>query len=122
MVFLKEFPQKAHFEKNKQTKSMKNYPECNEFVMYTSGLCLEQLSTSTTSKFKAAEKEEKILKCFELAGDLALLCLQVQIGFYAPNFEKVDGAYCFWSVRGCVHGWVTLFVPTVTFKQLKLES
>ena len=21
---------------------------------------------------------------------------------YAPNFEKVDGAYCFWSVRGCV--------------------
>ena len=27
---------------------------------------------------------------------------------YAPNFEKVDGAYCFWSVhalvRGCVGG------------------
>ena len=45
---------------------------------------------------------------------------------YAPNFEKVDGAYCFWSVRGwvrgCVRGWVTLFVPTVTFKPLKLES
>ena len=45
---------------------------------------------------------------------------------YAPNFEKVDGAYCFWSVRGwvraCVRGWVTLFVPTLTFKQLKLES
>ena len=46
--------------------------------------------------------------------------------FYAPNFEKVDGAYCFWSVRGwvraCVRAWVTLFVPTVTFKPLKLES
>ena len=42
---------------------------------------------------------------------------------YAPNFEKVDGAYCFWSVRGgCVGAWVTLFVPTVTFKPLKLES
>ena len=45
---------------------------------------------------------------------------------YAPNFEKVDGAYCFWSVRawvgGCVRGCVTLFVPTVTFKPLKLES
>ena len=41
---------------------------------------------------------------------------------YAPNFEKVDGAYCFWSVRGCVRAWVTLFVPTVTFKPLKLES
>ena len=48
------------------------------------------------------------------------------VHFYAPNFEKVDGAYCFWSVRGCVRGWVracvTLFVPTVTFKPLKLES
>ena len=46
--------------------------------------------------------------------------------YYAPNFEKVDGAYCFWSVRGCVGAWVgawvTLFVPTVTFKPLKLES
>ena len=45
---------------------------------------------------------------------------------YAPNFEKVDGAYCFWSVRGWVRAWVgawvTLFVPTVTFKPLKLES
>ena len=41
---------------------------------------------------------------------------------YAPNFEKVDGAYCFWSVRALVRGWVTLFVPTVTFKPLKLES
>ena len=38
--------------------------------------------------------------------------------YYAPNFEKVDGAYCCWSVGA----WVTLFVPTVTFKPLKLES
>ena len=38
---------------------------------------------------------------------------------YAPNFEKVDGAYCFWSVGA----WVGhTFVPTVTFKPLKLES
>ena len=46
------------------------------------------------------------------------------VGFsnYAPNFEKVDGAYCFWSVRACVGAWVTLFVPNVTFKPLKLES
>ena len=41
---------------------------------------------------------------------------------FSPNFQKVDGAYCFWSVRGCVRGWVTLFVPTVTYKPLKLES
>ena len=26
--------------------------------------------------------------------------------FHAPNFEKVDGAYCFWSVRGWVRAWV----------------
>ena len=25
---------------------------------------------------------------------------------YAPNFEKVDGAYCFWSVRAWVRAWV----------------
>ena len=49
------------------------------------------------------------------------LTVQQQLD-YAPNFEKVDGAYCFWSVRGWVRGWVTLFVPTVTFKPLKLES
>ncbi|XP_060597572.1 tetratricopeptide repeat protein 7B-like [Ruditapes philippinarum] len=40
------------------------------------GLCLEKLPTSTTSKFKAAEKEDKILSCFEMAGDLCLLYLQ----------------------------------------------
>ena len=45
-----------------------------------------------------------------------------KLSIYAPNFEKVDGAYCCWSVRGCVRGWVTLFVPTVTFKLFKLES
>ena len=53
----------------------------------------------------------------------SLVCsLAVNFLCYAPNFEKVDGAYCFWSVRALVRGWVTLFVPTVTFKPLKLES
>ena len=34
--------------------------------------------------------------------------------YYAPNFEKVGGAYCFWSVRGCVVcAWVTLFSSPV---------
>ena len=46
------------------------------------------------------------------------------LALYSPNFEKVDGAYCFWRawVRAWVGAWVTLFVPTVTFKPLKLES
>ena len=30
--------------------------------------------------------------------------------FYAPNFEKVDGAYCFWSVRAWVRAWVRGFL------------
>ena len=42
--------------------------------------------------------------------------------FYAPNFEKVDGAYCFWSVRAWVRACVTLFVPTVTFKPFFLKK
>ena len=33
---------------------------------------------------------------------LDLQCLPSSL--YAPNFEKVNGAYCFWSVRGCVRG------------------
>ena len=40
---------------------------------------------------------------------------------YAPNFEKVGGAYRFWSLRASVRA-SHLFVPTVTFKTLKLES
>ena len=35
---------------------------------------------------------------------------------YAPNFEKVGRAYCFWSAS-VSH----FFVPTVTFKPLKLR-
>ena len=50
--------------------------------------------------------------------DIFLFFFNRGIHYYAPNFEKVDGAYCFWSVGA----WVTLFVPTVTFKPLKLES
>ena len=31
------------------------------------------------------------------------------LGYYAPNFEEVGGAYCFWDVCGCVRPSVTLF-------------
>ncbi|XP_052769758.1 tetratricopeptide repeat protein 7B-like [Mya arenaria] len=40
------------------------------------GLCLEKLPVGSTSKFKTAEREEKIIACFEMAGDLSLLYLQ----------------------------------------------
>ena len=46
------------------------------------------------------------------------LSKKVMYVFMPQNLEKVDGAYCFWSMGG----WVTLLVPTVTFKLLKLES
>ena len=35
-----------------------------------------------------------------------------------PTLKKLMGHNGFWSVGA----WVTLFVPTVTFKPLKLES
>ena len=42
---------------------------------------------------------------------------------YAPNFEKVDGAHCFWSVRAWLHACFTLFVTneTVTARVLKFN-
>ncbi|XP_043238753.1 tetratricopeptide repeat protein 7B-like [Amphibalanus amphitrite] len=40
------------------------------------GLCLEKVPLASTSKFKAAEREEAIISSFELASDLALLYLQ----------------------------------------------
>ena len=40
-----------------------------------------------------------------------------------PTLKKLMGHIAFGAcVGGCVGGWVTLFVPTVTFKLLKLES
>ena len=36
---------------------------------------------------------------------------------YAPNFEKVDGAYCFSSVHACI----TLFVTNETIKARVLK-
>ena len=40
-----------------------------------------------------------------------------------PTLKKLMGHIAFGACVGaCVGGWVTLFVPTVTFKPLKLES
>ncbi|XP_076463678.1 tetratricopeptide repeat protein 7B-like [Babylonia areolata] len=40
------------------------------------GFCLEKTAAPSTSKFKAAEHEEKIMSCYEKAGDLAILFFQ----------------------------------------------
>ncbi|XP_042212941.1 tetratricopeptide repeat protein 7B-like isoform X6 [Homarus americanus] len=42
------------------------------------GLCSEKAPLPNNSKFQRAEKAEKMIKCFELAGDLTLLYLQEQ--------------------------------------------
>ena len=40
-----------------------------------------------------------------------------------PTLKKLMGHIAFVAcVGGCVRAWVTVFVPTVTFKPLKLES
>lgn len=45
-------------------------------LIFLLGLCLEKIPPDTTSKFKQAEREERVSKCFELATDLTLLYLQ----------------------------------------------
>ena len=39
-----------------------------------------------------------------------------------PTLKKLMGHIILLLERGCMRGWVTLFVPTVTFKPLKLGS
>ena len=52
-----------------------------------------------------------------------LLVSQYNLFFMPPTLKKLMGHIAFGaSVSGCVGAWVTLFVPTVTFKPLKLES
>ena len=53
------------------------------------------------------------------------MCFQNLIKWFImpPTLKKLMGHIAFGAcVGGCVRGWVTLFVPTVTFKPLKLES
>nr|KAG5714599.1 hypothetical protein BaRGS_007045 [Batillaria attramentaria] len=40
------------------------------------GFCLEKIAAPSTSKFKVAEREEKIIACYEKAGDLAIVFFQ----------------------------------------------
>ena len=42
----------------------------------TSGLCLDKLPPGSSSRYKQAEKEEQIMKCFERSGDISLVQLQ----------------------------------------------
>jgi len=44
-------------------------------VLYA-GLCLEKMPTITVSRFRQAEREQLIIRCFELSGDISLLQLQ----------------------------------------------
>lgn len=43
---------------------------------FLEGLCLEKSAPSSTSKYQAAEKDKKVLACFERAGDICILHLQ----------------------------------------------
>ncbi|XP_033190579.1 tetratricopeptide repeat protein 7B isoform X1 [Bombus vosnesenskii] len=42
------------------------------------GLCLEKLPPNSKSKYKIAEWQEQIIKCYEITGDLTLVYLQEQ--------------------------------------------
>ena len=52
--------------------------------------------------FKGTSKIHLNFKVGILYGLLFLAIVAAMNFNYAPNFEKVDGAYCFWSVRGWV--------------------
>jgi len=41
------------------------------------GKCLSKSKETAKTKFKIKEREDEIIACYEAAGDLALLCLQV---------------------------------------------
>ncbi|XP_037079531.1 tetratricopeptide repeat protein 7B-like [Pollicipes pollicipes] len=55
------------------------------------GLCLEKAPLASSSKFKAAEREEGVIGSFELASDLALLYLQ--------EVDKSSNMQSTWSVH-----------------------
>uniref|UniRef100_A0A2C9KRA4 Tetratricopeptide repeat protein 7 N-terminal domain-containing protein n=1 Tax=Biomphalaria glabrata TaxID=6526 RepID=A0A2C9KRA4_BIOGL len=41
-----------------------------------SGKCLDKTKSSLKTKYKISEREDEIITCYEIAGDLAFLCLQ----------------------------------------------
>ena len=61
-------------EKHLPTRSLKIMAE----AFAIKGHCYEKLPLHTTSKHKLLDREAKVLKCYEVAGDLTLLYLQVR--------------------------------------------
>ena len=59
-----------------------------------------------------------ISTCFR-TGRILPIEFKVQIMFMPPTLKKLMGHIAFGA---WVRGWVTLFVPTVTFKPFKLDS
>ena len=45
-------------------------------IWLISGICIEKIGPISSSKFRIAEQEDRILYCFEKAGDLAIAYLQ----------------------------------------------
>ena len=48
--------------------------------------CCEKLPLQSTSKQKQLDRENKVIKCYELSGHLTLLYLQVSTEFYLHYF------------------------------------
>ena len=59
-------------EKQLPTRSLKIMAE----AFAIKGMCYEKLRLNTTSKHKQVEREAKVARCYEVAGDLTLLYLQ----------------------------------------------
>ena len=64
---------------------------------------------------------DPILNCFSFAAHVFLHLFV----YYAPNFEKVGGAYCFWLVHSYIRLYIRtlrFFMPPVTFEPCMLGS
>ncbi|KAG8235328.1 hypothetical protein J437_LFUL003611 [Ladona fulva] len=66
------------------------------------GLCLEKVPPTSSSKYRQAEWEEQMIRCFELAGDLTLLYLQEQdkIQHFLGSGSNVGGSQSGGSMGG----------------------
>jgi len=62
-----------------------NSTPTNDASCLCAGLCLEKLPTVAVSRFRQAEREQLIIRCFELSGDISLLQLQERQVFRAHD-------------------------------------
>ena len=109
-----EYYDRAHIdsleEKQLPPRSLKIMAE----AFAIKAICLEKIPVGSTSKSKATERENAIVRCYEISGDLTLLFLQVADRYVVCNFTK--------CVQFCKHFcFVHVFVLYMIFVNVNLK-